>query len=147
MFLQSFLVGAVYFSEMYFLPIYYQSVWQMDLMTSAALIVPLVITQSIGSASSGQYIARMGRYGEVIWFGFFLWIIGAGLHCTFDRDTPVVAIVFVLIVTGFGVGCVFQPSKFESYQRQRQHTNIPCSARCCSGPLKARGSCGVRLST
>ncbi|KAH9897582.1 major facilitator superfamily domain-containing protein [Xylariomycetidae sp. FL2044] len=82
---------------------------QMDLIASAALILPIVIPQAIASALSGQYISRMGKYGEVIWTGYICWVLGAALHCIFGRSTSAVAIAFILIVEGTGVGLVFQP--------------------------------------
>jgi MFS family permease len=107
---QNFLIGIVFYSLLYYLPIYYQSARRMSLMSSAALILPLVVSQSIASILSGQYISRMGRYGEVIWSGYACWTLGAGLHLMFSRTIPTVGIVFVLIVEGFGVGLVFQPT-------------------------------------
>lgn len=107
---QNFLIGIVFYSLLYYLPIYYQSARQMGLLTSAALLIPVVIPQAIASALSGQYISRMNRYGEVIWLGYICWTIATGLHCLFDRTIPIVGIVFILIVEGVGVGLVFQPS-------------------------------------
>jgi MFS family permease len=107
---QNLLIGIVFYSLLYYLPIYYQSARQMSITASAALILPLVIAQSIASILSGQYISRMGRYGEVIWLGYACWTLGAGLHLLFSRSSSTVGIVFVLIVEGFGVGLVFQPT-------------------------------------
>lgn len=111
MLVQNFFIGIVFYSLLYYLPIFYQTVRQFSALTSAALIVPLVIFQAIASALSGQYISRMKRYGEVLWMGYICWTLGAGLHCMFDRDTPIVAFVLILMVEGWGVGLVFQPSK------------------------------------
>lgn len=111
MLVQNFLIGIVFYSLLYFLPIYYQTARQMGLIESAALILPIVIPQAVASALSGQYISRMKRYGEVLWLGYICWTIGTGLHCIFSRTTSVVAIVFILAVEGTGVGLVFQPSK------------------------------------
>lgn len=80
-------------------------------MTSAALLIPIVIPQAIASALSGQYISRMKRYGEVIWTGYICWVIGTALHCIFTRTISIAAIAVVLAVEGVGVGLVFQPSK------------------------------------
>ncbi|KAF1809991.1 MFS general substrate transporter [Eremomyces bilateralis CBS 781.70] len=107
---QNFLIGIVFYSVLYYLPIYYQSARQMGLLTSAALLIPIVIPQAIASALSGQYISRMNRYGEVIWLGYICWTIATGLHCLFNRTLPVVAIVFILVIEGVGVGLVFQPT-------------------------------------
>lgn len=108
---QNFLIGIVFYSLLYYLPIYFQTALYKDILTSAALLVPLVIAQAVASALSGQYISRLGRYGEVIWLGYIMWVVGTGLHFLFNRTIPAVGIVFILIVEGFGVGLVFQPSK------------------------------------
>ncbi|KAK6383958.1 hypothetical protein LTS17_003250 [Exophiala oligosperma] len=110
MLIQNFLIGIVFYSLLYYLPIYYQSARRMSLLTSAAMIIPIVIPQAISSALSGQYISRRKRYGEVLWTGYICWVIGTALHCIFSRTLSVVAIIFILIVEGVGVGLVFQPT-------------------------------------
>lgn len=98
-----------YYSELYYIPLYLENVRGFTPLVSAALTVPLVIAQASISAVSGQYISRMGRYGEVLWSGFAMWVLGAGLMIMFNRGTSIVAIVFINLVTGLGVGNVFQP--------------------------------------
>lgn len=75
LFLQSFLLGAVYQSYLYYLPLYYQNARDWSPIVSAALTAPMVACQSLSSICSGQYISRRKRYGEVIWAGFFLWTL------------------------------------------------------------------------
>jgi MFS family permease len=62
------------------------------------------------SILSGQYVSRIKRYGEVIWVGYALWTLGAGLVLTFDRTTPQWQMVIILFIEGAGVGNVFQPT-------------------------------------
>lgn len=109
MLVQTFLSGIVYYSQLYYLPIYYENVRGWPLMTSAALTVPIVIAQSIASIFSGQYISRMKRYGEVIWSGYALWTLGVGLTCIFDRKTSPAVIAVILSLAGVGIGKVWQP--------------------------------------
>lgn len=106
---QNFLFGMAYYSELYYIPLYLENVRGYTPLVSAALTVPLVIAQAGISAVSGQYISRMGRYGEILWSGFGLWVLGAGLMIMFNRNTSIVAIVFINLITGLGVGNVFQP--------------------------------------
>ena len=112
MLIQNFLIGIVFYSLLYYLPIYYQTARRMGLLASAALLIPVVVPQAIASALSGQYISRRKRYGEVLWTGYICWVLGTGLHCIFSSTTPIVAIAFILIVEGTGVGLVFQPGEF-----------------------------------
>jgi MFS family permease len=52
----------------------------------------------------------MKRYGEVIWSGFAIWTLGAGLMLLLNRETPKWQIVIFLILEGVGVGHTFQPT-------------------------------------
>lgn len=108
--LQNVLFGIVYYSQLYYLPLFYENALQLSPIVAAALVLPIPFAQMTFSIASGQYISRRERYGEVIWAGFFLWTLGAALTCIFTRNTPIVAIVFILGCQGAGVGLVFQPT-------------------------------------
>lgn len=107
---QQFLLGIVHYSQLYILPIYYQNVRQFSTLKAATLMIPYVVSQSIFSILSGQYISRFKRYGEVIWLGYTLWLVGAGLLILFNRTIKPYAMVLVLVCEGAGVGLVFQPT-------------------------------------
>jgi MFS family permease len=110
MLLQNLFFGIVYYSQLYYLPLFFQNARRMSPLLSAALVLPLTCAQMIASIISGQYISRTERYGEVIWSGFFLWTLGVGLTCIFNLDTPIIAIVIILVIQGVGVGFIFQPT-------------------------------------
>lgn len=101
---QNLLYGIVYYSHLYYLPIYYQNVRGYSPLLSAALTIPFVAGQSIFSILSGQYISRTKRYGEIIWSGYALWTLGSGLVLLFSRTTPRWQIVIFLLIEGAGVG-------------------------------------------
>lgn len=107
---QNVFIGMVYSSNLYFLPIYFQTARQWSPTTSAALLVAFVATQSTFSILSGQYISRQKRYGEVIWLGYGLMTLGCGLYLLFRASTQPWSIVLTLIVSGAGMGLVFQPT-------------------------------------
>lgn len=86
--IQNFLFGMVYYSHLYYLPIYYQNARQFSPLLSAALTIPFVAGQSVFSILSGQYVSRTKRYGEIIWTGYALWTLGTGLILLFNRTTP-----------------------------------------------------------
>ena len=98
--IQNFLFGIVYYSHLYYLPIYYQNARQFSPLRSAELTIPFVAGQSLFSILSGQYVSRMKRYGEVIWIGYTLWFLGTGLILLFDRTTPRWQVVICLVVEG-----------------------------------------------
>ncbi|OBS26061.1 hypothetical protein FPOA_00005 [Fusarium poae] len=107
---QNFLFGAVYQSYLYYVPLYLQNPRQYSAMESAAIYTPLVAAQAIFSIASGQYISFRLRYGEVIYTGFALWTLGAGLALILNRHTSAAVIAVILAVVGAGVGCIFQPT-------------------------------------
>ncbi|TVY53774.1 putative transporter C3H1.06c [Lachnellula cervina] len=108
--IQNFLFGIVYYSHLYYLPVYYQNVRQFSPILSAALTLPFVAAQSTMSILTGQYVSRLKRYGEIIWGGYALWTLGAGLILLLDRTTPRWQIIIFLLLEGSGVGGVFQPT-------------------------------------
>ncbi|KAF7158604.1 hypothetical protein CNMCM5623_003664 [Aspergillus felis] len=110
LFLQSFLLGAVYQSYLYYLPLYYQNARGWSPIASAAMTAPMVGCQALASIASGQYISRCKRYGEVIWAGFGLWTLGAGLMLLFNRHTHHAVIAVIVAITGIGIGWTFQPT-------------------------------------
>ncbi|KAE8149477.1 C6 transcription factor [Aspergillus avenaceus] len=145
LFLQSFLLGAVYQAYLYYLPLFYQNAKAWSPMVSAALTAPLVACQSLGSIASGQYISRRKRYGEVIWTGFGFWTLGAGLMLLFDRNTSPGVIAVVVLLIGIGVGFTFQPTlvAFQAHCT-KSHRAVVISNRNffrCLG-----GACGLAVS-
>lgn len=94
-------------------PIYFQSVLGYNALESGALILPLIISSSVCSIVSGQFMSRVGRYMPCVAVGFGLWTLGTGLKCLFSRTTPLGVVIGFLIVEGLGVGLTLQPSKFE----------------------------------
>ncbi|KAF4497576.1 tetracycline efflux (otrb) [Fusarium agapanthi] len=107
---QNCLLGAVYQSYLYYVPLYLQNPHQYSAIKSAAVYTPLVAAQMIASIGSGQYISRRLRYGEVIIFGFAIWTLGAGFALLFTRHSSPAVIAVILAIVGTGVGCIFQPT-------------------------------------
>ncbi|KAL4919275.1 major facilitator superfamily domain-containing protein [Aspergillus aurantiobrunneus] len=145
LFLQSFLLGAVYQAYLYYLPLYYQNARGWSPIVSAALTAPMVACQSVSSVLSGQYISRCKRYGEVIWFGFGVWTLGAGLTLLFTTTAHPAAIAVIVGVTGVGIGCTFQPTlvAFQAHCTKRQRAVVISDRnffRCLGG------ACGLAIS-
>ena len=108
--IQSFFVGTVYYSYIYFLPLYFQNVRGMTPLMSAVLQLPLVLIQSTVSTSAGYLISRRNRYIDVIWFGFGMWTLGAGLLILANDTIHIGLVCFFLMIVGSGTGCTFQPT-------------------------------------
>lgn len=107
---QSFLLGACYYGYLYFIPLYFQNVRGKSPLIAACLQLPLVVSQSSFSTLSGLYMSRFNRYGEIIWGGFSIWTLGAGLLVMADQHIHIGLVCFFLVLVGFGTGMVFQPT-------------------------------------
>lgn len=110
MLLQNLFFGIVYYSQLYYLPLFFQNARGMSPVLSAALVLPITCGQMAASILSGLYISHFERYGEVIYAGFTLWTLGVGLTIKFNLDTSIGEIVGILIIQGVGVGFIFQPT-------------------------------------
>jgi hypothetical protein len=73
--IQSFLSGAAYQSNLYFIPLYLQNPRQYGTLQSAGFIAALSFTHATFSVLSGQYISRVHRYGELLWAGYGIWTL------------------------------------------------------------------------
>ncbi|CAJ2505185.1 Uu.00g125790.m01.CDS01 [Anthostomella pinea] len=107
---QNVFMGAVWYSGLYFIPIYCQGARQWSLMQAAILTTPLLGSQAIVSILSGLYMSHYNSYGGVIWCGYGLWTLGSGLTLLWDDTTTPGVVVATLLVIGTGVGLVFQPT-------------------------------------
>ncbi|OHF04184.1 major facilitator superfamily transporter [Colletotrichum orchidophilum] len=116
---QTFLMGQAYFGNLFYLPIYFQSILNYPPLVSGALILPVIITTSALSILSGQYMLRVGRYMPCILAGFFLWTLGNGLTVLFGRDTGLGKLIPILIVVGAGIGLTLQPTLVGMYANSR----------------------------
>lgn len=72
---QSFLLGAVYQSMVYYIPLYFQNARQLSIMASAGIFASLAGIQAIMSTLSGVVITHHKKYGIVICFGFAMWTL------------------------------------------------------------------------
>ena len=135
---QNFLFGFVYQAYLYYLPMYLQNCHGYSPIMSSVLFIPMVGTQGIISCCSGVYISYFQRYGEVIRTGFGLWTLGVGLTLIFTRTTSVGVLFMPLLLIGFGVGCVFQPTlvALQAHSPKRRRAVIISNRnffRCCGG--------------
>ncbi|KAL0939938.1 major facilitator superfamily transporter [Colletotrichum truncatum] len=116
---QTFLMGQAYFGNLFYFPIYFQSILKYSPLVAGALILPVILSTSVLSILSGQYMLRVGRYMPCILAGFFLWTLGNGLTIMFDRDTGLGELIGLLIIVGSGIGLTLQPTLVGMYANSR----------------------------
>ncbi|KAL0256146.1 hypothetical protein SLS55_008538 [Diplodia seriata] len=109
LFAHNFISGVVYYTDLYYLPLYYQVILDKSPLTSGVLILPLILGFSLASAAGGFAIARLGRCLPVIRTGYVLWTAGAGGRIAFGPGTGIATIAGCLVVEGVGLGLSMQP--------------------------------------
>ncbi|KAL1621753.1 hypothetical protein SLS54_005276 [Diplodia seriata] len=109
LFAHNFISGVVYYTDLYYLPLYYQVILDKSPLTSGVLILPLILGFSLASAAGGFAIARLGRCLPVIRTGYVLWTAGAGGRIAFGPGTSIATIAGCLVVEGVGLGLSMQP--------------------------------------
>ncbi|KAJ9154906.1 Major facilitator superfamily [Pleurostoma richardsiae] len=110
LYVQSALYDLVWQVDLYFLPVYFQDVRGYSPLQSAALVLPLLLVQSLAGLISGPLMTKMSRYGPVLYVGMALWLLGTSLKLTFTRTTAISVYVIVLVIEGTGIGFVHQPA-------------------------------------
>jgi Na+/melibiose symporter-like transporter len=88
----------------------YQNVKGYSPLVSAALLLPLVVTQAISSTIAGFCMSKFNFYGYIIWGGFSIWLVGSGLLIQADKGLHIGWVCFFLFLVGTGTGMVFQPT-------------------------------------
>lgn len=124
---QTFFVGIVYYSNLYYLPVFSQVLQRRSIIASGVILLPLIITQTFTATLAGFILAkfpssmecadwRTGRYNPCICGGFAMWTLGLGLQTTFSPNLSLGKIIGYLIVEGFGIGLTFQTSMLSANQ-------------------------------
>ena len=81
------------------------------MITSAALLLPLVLSQVFTTLLSGYAIKWSNRARPSFLAGFMIWAAGQGAQLCFDESTSIGVIVVCLLLQGLGIGATIQSSK------------------------------------
>lgn len=99
-------------ANIYVLPVYWQKVGGTSELTSACLLLPLMLLGTLAGAVIGQCVMRTGRLKPFIISGFVIWTMAQGLQIMFTRRQSVANMVGILVVQGWGTGQIFQSSAY-----------------------------------
>ncbi|KAA8649510.1 hypothetical protein EYZ11_011963 [Aspergillus tanneri] len=100
--------GAVYIANLYYLPLYFQTVLGASPILSGVYLLPVAITLCVVSSLTGVYISKTGRYRPPIYFGLVFMILGLGLYINLQSYASWPRIIIFQIISGVGLGPVFQ---------------------------------------
>ncbi|WP_333737465.1 MDR family MFS transporter [Streptomyces sp. IBSBF 2806] len=104
----SFLVGAILFSVLNYLPQYMQFVQGSSSTASGLLILPLMLGMLTSQLATGRLMDRGGLDRVVPLVGGAVTLAGALLLLLLGTDTPLVAASALTLVIGVGVGALMQ---------------------------------------
>ncbi|KAF9280365.1 hypothetical protein BGZ68_007287 [Mortierella alpina] len=105
-----FFSGMSFFGILFYLPVYFQVVKKESATIGGLETVPFVIGIVITSISSGIWVLKKGTFAFFPALGNALFITGSALCILFQKDTPRVATIFILMICGLGMGFTMQSS-------------------------------------
>ncbi|BCR87150.1 putative MFS drug transporter [Aspergillus chevalieri] len=108
--LTMFVNGWNFLVQVYYIPTFYQLVFNYSTVKAGAMLLPITLFQTVSSTASGLIVHWVGRYRECILFGWMIWAVGLGLFSTLDENSGVGKQIGYGILTGVGVGNTLQPA-------------------------------------
>ncbi|KAL2844118.1 major facilitator superfamily-domain-containing protein [Aspergillus pseudoustus] len=103
-----FFFGGAYFTLLYYLPIYFQSVHNASPIGSGVRMLAMIIPLTIAAVVQGFALSKIGIV-PLFWIvGGALGAIGSGLFYTMDTETSTGKWIGYQIIVGFTVGWTFQ---------------------------------------
>jgi hypothetical protein len=105
-------MGICYVGNLFYLPIYLQSIQGRSALPTAGMLLALTIPAGLVAFVCEELVAWLSER-TLPWFltgGFLLWVIGSVLKMTFDRTTTEYPIASVLTMESIGIGCTLQTS-------------------------------------
>lgn len=96
--------GAGMMVFMYYLPVYFQAIKNVDAIQSGIMLLPMVLSTVAASMVSGILVSKIGYYAPFFILSSLLMPIGAGLLCTLQVDTPTAKWIGYQILFGLGAG-------------------------------------------
>ena len=102
-----FLAAMGFFAAVVFLPRWFQFVLGSSATESGYQILPLLLGLIIAAVSTGQIVARTGRYKALTVIALLVTAVGLYLLTNLRPDTPLWQVWLWMAITGLGVGPTF----------------------------------------
>lgn len=104
----AFFIGGAFFLFVYYLPYYFQAIKGTSALRSGIDILPLILSQVVGTILAGALTSQTGYYMPFVFLSTIFMAIGAGLITLLEVDTSTAKWVGYQILFGFGAGLGFQ---------------------------------------
>jgi hypothetical protein len=127
-----FFFGGAYFTILYYLPIYFQSVHNSSPIGSGVRMLALIIPLTIAAIVQGAALVKIGIVPAFWIVGGALATVGCGLFYTMDSQTSTGKWIGYQIIIGFTVGWTFQValSNGQMYARPEDMSQVTAIINC-----------------
>jgi MFS family permease len=99
--------GIVLWSIIYYIPVYFEGTKAYTPIFTGVAALPQTLTIVPCAVMVGIIVSKTGRYRWSLYAGFSLTTLGMGIMYLLDVKTSVVQWVFILLVSGIGIGLLF----------------------------------------
>lgn len=108
----SLLHGMILWCLLYYSPLYFEAVKEYNPLISGVALFPATFTVAPSAVIMGFLITKTGAYRWSVWLGWALATLGCGLYYLFDIDTTIPQWIFIMLVSGVGLGVLFPSLQF-----------------------------------
>jgi hypothetical protein len=106
-YLVAFIHGIILWSIIYYMPLYFMAVLSYTPILAGVSALPQTLTVVPSAAMVGIIAAKTGRYQWSLWIGWTIATLGCGLLYLLGVGTSIPAWIFLLLVSGIGMGLLF----------------------------------------
>jgi hypothetical protein len=106
-YLIAFFHGIILWSIIYYMPLYFMAVLSYSPILAGVAALPQTLTVVPSAGLVGIVAAKTGRYQWSLWIGWTIATLGCGLLYLLGVGTSVPAWIFLLLVSGIGMGLLF----------------------------------------
>ena len=103
-----FFFGGAYFTILYYIPVYFQSIHNTSAINSRVRMLALILPLTFAAIFQGFALMKLGIVPAFWVLGGSLATVGCGLLYTMDAETSVGKWIGYQILVGFAVGWTFQ---------------------------------------
>ena len=126
-YLCTFVHGVILWSMIYYLPLYFQGVLVYSPVHAGLAALPQSCTVVPCAIATGVIAAAVGKYRWAIWSGWILTAVGCGLLCLLHLGTTKIAWIFLLMLSGIGIGLLY-PSLSIAIQASSPQKDVAVAA-------------------
>ncbi|KFY85246.1 hypothetical protein V500_08595 [Pseudogymnoascus sp. VKM F-4518 (FW-2643)] len=123
--------GLTLWSCLYYLPLYFEAVKEYSLVIAGVALFPNTFSVAPSAIMVGILITHTGYYRWAVWLGWILATLGMGLLCLLESNSSIPAWIFLMLVSGLGLGILF-PSLVFAIQAFAKPINVAMAVAMCS---------------